>query len=626
MLRSKSPFKKKSPKEPQEEVVTDESRPPMQHWRSVQEFQELRKEQHLLSGNAFAQRRASRERSGTVNAAHLCSCSTLMTIAQTDESYFPETPMTSMGQFIEAGRRDSTTLNSTTTNSTPIKTPKKKKKAAPPPLSLVPIGETLKLVPDGAEYAVPTQREKNESTRHKEMEDMMYDATAEGGESANQSFVSVEPEKNKRPKSPGKKFFDFFKSGASSPKLPDTPEIPATYKAAKILGDESLGKKKGKTAPASKKKTKKDEYDFKCSGPTPQLGSDSFDAPTDREIRGVADLPRYSPTELEIRKVGGRGTIVPMLSTQRTVSETATVMGAQAANVKASELAAKHNSDIFLRTKSLQYMNDSLPPTPPSKESIKTRARTGSNRALVTDYPPRSISTVPEDDDSSPEIPNTAFLGSPTPVPKISSLPKHLAKFTHNDYTDLILNNKASTTSYQASIGGDTDDSVSPSMYNLSPANSSTEKLIESYYDAENNVVVKSSSNSSAVTAQFGGRSRNGSLAPTVCSGRSRNESIAPAFVPSIRSLNRRWSEGSLLSQAQAQKLGFAEVLRPGFYSPANFQVAGFKPSLNVSIEVPLTVGFTNTTRKSQSQVLRLLAIFDFERPGSIIPRSVARG
>lgn len=251
--------------------------------------------------------------------------------------------MTMMGQFMEAGRRESTTLNSKTPHGTPMKTPKKKKKGVPPPLNLAGFnqaitrsnqakpaagpfgGEDLKLVPDGAEHAIPTQREKNESTRHKEMEDMMYDAIAEGNESANQSFV-IEPEKIKRPKSPGKKFFDFFKGGAS-PKLPDTPEIPANYKAAKVLGKESLGKKKGKAVAAAQKKLEKEGFDFKCSGPTPKLGSDAecFDAPTDREIRMSAEHTGYSPTDLEIRKVGGRGTIVPMLSDHRTVSDTATV-------------------------------------------------------------------------------------------------------------------------------------------------------------------------------------------------------------------------------------------------------------------------------------------------------------
>lgn len=413
--------------------------------------------------------------------------------------------MTMMGQFMDAGRRESTTPNSKTTHTTPMKTPKKKKKGAPPPLNLGsnqafsganqtsvsnqtrPAAaadafgeEELKLVPDGAEYAIPTQREKNESERHKEMEDMMYDAIAEGKESLNQSFT-IEPEKVKRPKSPGKKFFDFFKGGAPSPKLPDTPEIPASYKAAKVLGKESLGKKKGKAAQKKLEKLEKEGFDFKCSGPTPKLGGDaeSFDAPTDLEIRLSADQTGYSPTDLEIRKVGGTGTIVPMLSEQRTVSDTATVVGqARAAALNASsDVAAKHNSEVFLRTKSLQYMNDSLPPTPPSKESIfKTgRARTNSNRALVTEYPPRSISTVPEDEDEddAPDTPNTAVICSPTPVPKISQLPRHLAKFARNDYADLILNNKA-VVSYQASFGGisssDSSVSLSSSMHEYFPS------------------------------------------------------------------------------------------------------------------------------------------------------------
>lgn len=425
--------------------------------------------------------------------------------------------MTMMGQFMEAGRRESTTLNSKTPHTTPMKTPKKKKKGAPPPLNLAGSnqtrpaaaadafgGEELKLVPDGAEYAIPTQREKNESTRHKEMEDMMYDAIAEGNESTNQSgaptkpnqppinqsFI-IEPEKIKRPKSPGKKFFDFFKGGAS-PKLPDTPEIPASYKAAKVLGKESLGKKKGKAAQKKLEKLEKEGFDFKCSGPTPKLVGDaeSFDAPTDREIRLSAEQTGYSPTDLEIRKVGGRGTIVPMLSEQRTVSDTATVVGqarAAALNASANDVAAKHNSEIFLRTKSLQYMNDSLPPTPPSKESIfKTgRARTNSSRALVTEYPPRSISTVPEDEDSDDALdtPNTAVICSPTPVPKISQLPRHLAKFARNDYADLILNNKA-VVSYQASFGGisssDSSVSLSSSIHECFPPPSISSTEVDS--------------------------------------------------------------------------------------------------------------------------------------------------
>jgi hypothetical protein len=479
--------------------------------------------------------------------------------------------MTSMGQFIEAGRREPTTMVSKTPQSTPMKTPKKKKNA-PPPLNLVPAGDMLKLVPDGAEYAIPTQREKNESTRHKKMEDMMYDAIAEGNESAAPSFVSVDSEKiEKRPKSPGKKFFDFFKGGASSPKAPETPEIPATYKASKILGDESLGRKKGKAIAAAQKKRKKDGFDFKCSGPTPNIGGDSFDAPTDQEIRMTADHAVYSPTDFEIRKVGGRGTIVPMLSTQRTVSDSSTVVGARVGTIKSSEAVAKHSSEIFLRTKSLQYMNDSLPPTPPSKESIKTRDRQDSikNRALVTDYPPRSISTVPEDEDSS-ETPNTAILASPTPLPKTTPLPKGLTQFTHNDYADLVLNNKSSIVSLQGSISE--TESVCSSMHNLT-RNTSTEMLIDSYLDSDDNVVMKSSSNNSVVTAYEG---RLGSLTPSVSSLRSN-----------ISRLSSRWSDGSMLSQiAQVKMLQVPEMLRPGFYSPASFHLAGFKPSRNVSFHI----------------------------------------
>jgi hypothetical protein len=67
MMRSKSPFKKKSPKEAIEEPVPEDPLPTNLHWTDVQEIQEHRKEQYLISGNAFAQSRASRERSNTVS-------------------------------------------------------------------------------------------------------------------------------------------------------------------------------------------------------------------------------------------------------------------------------------------------------------------------------------------------------------------------------------------------------------------------------------------------------------------------------------------------------------------------------------------------------------------------------
>lgn len=573
--------------------MAEESRPPLRQWGSVQEFQEYQKERHLLQGNAFAQKqsRVERERSATPNKSDPLT----------------ESPMTMMGQFMDAGRRESTTLNSKTSYTALTKTPKKKKKAAPPPLNLAPNGytqakssfsmdEELKLVPDGSEYAIPTQREKNESTRHREMEDMMYGAMAEGNESARQSF-SIELEKIKRPKSPGKKFLDFFKGGAS-PKLPDTPEIPAPYKAAKVLGKESLGKKKGKAAQKKLEKLEREGFDFKCSGPTPQLGGDAecFEAPTDREIRESAEHTGCSPTDLEIRKVGGRGTIVPMLSEHRTVSDTATVIGARAAATKINEVASKHNSEIFLRTKSLQYMNDSLPPTPPSKESIsKTRTRTNSNRALVTEYPPRSISTVPEDEDSDPETPNTAII-SPTPVPKISQLPRHLAKFAHNDYADLILNNKA-IRSYQGHVDGSSSGSSVSAAPIIHSSNSYTKNQTIIHHSIETNNNLKSSGSSSVVTTQYGGRSRNGSdgsLVPSMPTGLDGQGglglgiSVLSPGAPSVRSLSRRWSEGSLLSQAQtqAQKMGEPEVLNPGFYSPVNFEMKGFRPSRNVSTKL----------------------------------------
>ncbi|QDS75195.1 hypothetical protein FKW77_008718 [Venturia effusa] len=619
MLRSKSPFKKKSPKESQQEAPPpsanptqtrgridsnqlraptnpnqtppdDVSRPPLRQWGSVQEFQEYQ-ERHLLQGNAFAQKNAVAQMNAFAHKSEMGGRSG----TPNELEPFPESPMTVMGQFMEAGRRDSTTPSTKTPQTTLVKTPKKKKKAAPPPLNLAGSNQTksvaaygeeeLKLVPDGAEYAVPTQREKNESTRHKQMEDMMYDAIVEGNEPVHQS-LTVDLEKIKRPKSPGKKFIDFFK-GAASPRLPDTPEIPANYKAAKVLGKESLGKKKGKAIAAAQKKLEKEGFDFKCSGPTPKLGVDAecFDAPTDLEIRMSAEHTGYSPTDLEIRKVGGRGTIVSLLSDHRTVSDTATLVGARAAAINAhdNDSAAKYNSEIFLRTKSLQYMNDSLPPTPPSKESIfKTRARTNSNRALVTDYPPRSISTVPEDEDSdAPDTPGTAILiSSPTPVPPISMLPRGLAKFARNDYADLILNNRA-VGSFQASIGGSSTDS--------------------------------SSVNSESISAQFAGRSRNGSggsLAPTIADSLGGRDGLGisgPGFSPSARSLSRRWSEGSLLTQAQAQKLGVPEVLKPGFYTPVNFQVEGFKPSRNRDTSVftlPKVSPTDQNTRHQSSESL----------------------
>lgn len=87
-------------------------------------------------------------------------------------------------------------------------------------------------------------------------------------------------------------------------------------------------------------------------------------------------------------------------------------------------------------------------------------------------------------------------------------------------------------------------------------------------------------------------RARNGSdesLAPTVADRLVSRDGLGisgSGFSPSVGNLSRRWSEGSLLSQPQAQTLGFPEVLRPGFYSPANFQVEGFRPSRNVSFKM----------------------------------------
>ena len=58
MLRSKSPFKKKSPKVGTDEDMPAPARPSLHHYNSVQEFQELQKQQHLLNGNAWAQQKS----------------------------------------------------------------------------------------------------------------------------------------------------------------------------------------------------------------------------------------------------------------------------------------------------------------------------------------------------------------------------------------------------------------------------------------------------------------------------------------------------------------------------------------------------------------------------------------
>lgn len=70
MLRAKSPFKKRSPKLEQGEEMPVPARPPLHHYSSVQEFQELQKQQHLLNGNAWAQQK-NRSRTNSVRLSLL---------------------------------------------------------------------------------------------------------------------------------------------------------------------------------------------------------------------------------------------------------------------------------------------------------------------------------------------------------------------------------------------------------------------------------------------------------------------------------------------------------------------------------------------------------------------------
>jgi hypothetical protein len=71
MLRSKSPFKKHSPKVDEGQEMPSASRTSLHHHRSVQEFQELQKAQHLMNGNAWAQQRV-RSRTNSASCSVPC--------------------------------------------------------------------------------------------------------------------------------------------------------------------------------------------------------------------------------------------------------------------------------------------------------------------------------------------------------------------------------------------------------------------------------------------------------------------------------------------------------------------------------------------------------------------------
>lgn len=73
MLRAKSPFKKRSPKIDDNNEMSAPTRPLLHHYSSVQEFQELQKQQQLLNGNAWAQQKVHSRTNSVRQPSHLIS-------------------------------------------------------------------------------------------------------------------------------------------------------------------------------------------------------------------------------------------------------------------------------------------------------------------------------------------------------------------------------------------------------------------------------------------------------------------------------------------------------------------------------------------------------------------------
>lgn len=453
------------------------------------------------------------------------------------------------------------------------KTPRSKKKI-PAPLKLVPDG-TLKLVPDGTTNAIPTQRDSLESKKHRIMQAKLnlitHDNESREYLRASLRNENASAEHIARPKSPGKKLFQkFFHKHTSSETPPKiSPEFEITpEKAAKILGKESLSRKKELKPPKNKRTSEEAKLiaklEFKCAGPSEtritrsRANTDTstdtsppttaeFNAPTDREIRSIGDVGRHAAR-------------VPTTAVQRTVSETATTSHVSTAAQELKDVLASHSFPLQHQHKHLQYLNNSIPPTPPSKDSRRALAM----RPPITEVPSMDVSAMLNKDD--PQTPDTAFRvvskeGERAPPPAMP-----LSRYG-NEYLNIVLNKPG-----VPSLRGGTS---LPSAYGfvISPsaelANGSSFGSPARPHFFESPVIPRSAGLRGSRDASFGSTS---SCTP------NRG-----------RALSRRWSDTSLAAW-KVQSESAVSCLPPTFYSPYNYtgkvpaRYRNFtRPSANVS-------------------------------------------
>jgi hypothetical protein len=560
MLRAKSPFKKRSPKIGEsDQMPAPISRPSLHQYSSVQEFQELQKQQQLLNGNAWAQQKGrSRTNSVRVHTSSLTGWA--LTKKQQVAVDEPDTPQTSIADVIES-------FEATGRKSFAVDTAmaKKSRKHVPAP---------LKLIPDTAARAVPTQRDSLENKKHSFMQAQVDSAAHGSNDDYNiklRDSITVTPSVNPsvdhvpRPKSPGKKLFQKWFGHHTSSETPPkiSPEWEATpEKAVKILGKESLTRRK--ESKAAKKRASDEEkllgkLEFKCTGDGLRSRSDTlastvastpstaeFDAPTDREIRSIGGFSRYA-------------TRVPTTAAQRTVSDTATIQSITAA-IDGKYDRASDGYHLEHQHNHLQYINNAIPPTPPSKDSRRGMTM----RPPITEVPPLDVKAVLSD---QPDTPNTAFRVV-SKGEKPSPLPPHLTRHGRNEYLNLVLNKP----SYSSPRGAPSVRSaygfiISPSaeLANGSSFASPVSRFIESP------IIPGSAGLPKSRDASFESVAKNGSK------DSSRRS----------RTLSRRWSDSSLAAWKAQTELA-VPCLPTTFYSPYGYSApSGYRdftrPSANVS-------------------------------------------
>ncbi|KIW02142.1 uncharacterized protein PV09_06628 [Verruconis gallopava] len=537
MLRSKSPFKKRSPK-----VDSSDSIPAplfsVHHFSSVQEFQELQRQQQLLNGNAWAQQ-MGRSRANSVSV---------------NEPNTPQTAMTSVIQSLESTDHLSSTAMDATTASM-------KRRVQVP----------LKLVPDNAMGAVPTQRDDLENKKHALMQMQMNMATlgniSEDNARLSTDFSAADVSKAdeqhaSRPKSPGKKLFQkFFRHYTSSETPPKTSleweETPE--KAVKILGKESLKRRKEyKTATKQSGTTEGllDSLDFKCIGASVHNRS-ATTLSANASTPSTAEFT--TPTDCGIPSVGetGRQPMRVSASTaQPTVNDAATL------DTISPSIEGKLDGSgqgLCLRSpeKHLQYLNNIIPPTPPSKESTAFPA-------IITRSP---LDVKKTKNDSPSDTPSSMYCMFNAKREEQSTLPEHLGRYCGKEYLNLVLNKPSfSSLRDSPSIRSTYGFVVSPAteLANGSTFDSPITRFIESP------IIPRSAGLS---------MSRNVSL-----------ESKTTETTPHGRALSRRWSDGSLAAwKAQSEKA--VPCLPPAFYSPYGYIAPGCyanfaRPSTNEDVSL----------------------------------------